>query len=86
MATDEDTTPVALRAALLRRDKTPERQKTTKSTVLWLVIAAALKKKPSNQRFQTAARLLGNRSQFERALCQLVVVDKPSPQRAKSQT
>lgn len=38
------------------------------------------------QRLQTAARLVGYRSQFERALCQLVVVDKPSPQRAKSQT
>ena len=42
MVKDEDATPVALRAALLRRDKTPERQKTTKSTVLWLLIAAAL--------------------------------------------
>jgi len=39
MATDEDTTPVALRAALLRRDTTPERPKTTKSTVLCLLIA-----------------------------------------------
>ncbi len=39
MATDEDTTPVALRAALLRCDTTPEHQKTTKSTVLWLLIA-----------------------------------------------
>ena len=38
------------------------------------------------QRLQTAARLVGYRSQFERALCQLVVVDKPSPQRAKTQT
>ena len=36
MATDDDTTPVALRAALLRSDTTPERPKTTKSSVLWL--------------------------------------------------
>ena len=36
---DDDTTPVALRAALLRQDTTPERPKTTKSTVLCLLIA-----------------------------------------------
>ena len=39
MATDDDTTPVALRAALLRQDTTLERPKTTKSTVHWLLMA-----------------------------------------------
>ena len=45
MAKDEDTTPVALRAALLRQDKTRERAKTTKSSTLWraacICVAAA---------------------------------------------
>ena len=40
MATDDDTTPVALRAALLRRDTTSARpKKTAKSRVLRIVIA-----------------------------------------------
>ena len=39
MVKDEDTTPVALRAALLRRDTTSERAKTSKSRVLSLVLA-----------------------------------------------
>ena len=39
MVKDEDTTPVALRAALLRDGKTHERAKATKSRVLRLVIA-----------------------------------------------
>ena len=172
MVKDEDTTPVALRAALLRDGKTRVRAKATKSSILWRLglcicvaslawhlstfenaadlrffggIGVALdlwlavhavnatvlelrrqdNRSPSTlqdkidafdahdirrhgrpsravwhrvekqsksqvtlveQRLQTAARLVGYRSQFERALCQLVVVDKPSPQRAKSQT
>ncbi len=32
---DDDTTPVALRAALLRQDTTRELAKTTKKTILW---------------------------------------------------
>ncbi len=40
MAKDEDTTPVALRAALLRQDKTRERAKTTKSSTLWRAASA----------------------------------------------
>ena len=36
---DDDTTPVALRAALLRQCTTPERAKTSKSRVLSLVLA-----------------------------------------------
>ena len=39
MVKDEDTTPVALRAALLRQDTTPERQKTTKSSILFFFAA-----------------------------------------------
>ena len=39
MVKDEDATPVALRAALLRRSTTPERAKTSKSKVLSLVLA-----------------------------------------------
>ena len=35
MVKDEDTTPVALRAALLRDGKTRERAKATKSSILW---------------------------------------------------
>ena len=39
MVKDEDTTPVALRAALLRQITTPKRAKTSKSRVLSLVLA-----------------------------------------------
>ena len=39
MATDDDTTPVALRAALLRSDTTPERPKAKTSRVLKFVVA-----------------------------------------------
>ena len=35
MVKDEDTTPVALRAALLRDGKTRVRAKATKSSILW---------------------------------------------------
>ena len=37
MATDEDTTPVALRAALLRKGTAHERAKATKSSILWSI-------------------------------------------------
>ena len=40
MVKDDDTTPVALRAALLRQSTTPERAKTSKSRVLSLVLRA----------------------------------------------